>query len=49
MKKSLKIAFNFISSEDDNDEGHVIHSKSDNIEITISDEADEVIKKLFIF
>ena len=27
-----------------NDEEHVMHSKSDNIEITINDEADEVIK-----
>ena len=35
------------NSEDDNDEECVMHSKSDNIEIMISDEADEVIKKLF--
>ena len=34
------------SSEDDNDEERVMHSKNDNI-IIISDEADEVIKKLF--
>ena len=33
------------SSEDDNDEERVMHSKNDNI-IIISDEADEVIKKL---
>ena len=38
---------NFISSKDDNDEKRVMHSKSGNIEITISDDADEVIKKLF--
>ena len=31
----------------DNDEEHVMHSKSDNIEIMITDEADEVIKELF--
>ena len=34
------------SSEDDNDEERVMHSKNDNI-IIISDETDEVIKKLF--
>ena len=38
---------NFISSKDDNNEDHVMHSKSDNIEIMSSDEADEGIKKLF--
>ena len=38
---------NFISSKDDNDEEHLMHSKSDNIEIMISHEADEVIKKFF--
>ena len=30
-----------------NDEKHIMHSKSDNIEIMINDEADEVIKELF--
>ena len=39
----LAIANNFISSID-NDEKHVMHSKSDSIEIMINDEADEVIK-----
>ena len=38
---------NFVSSEDDNDEERVIHSKSNNIEIMISDEADRVIKETF--
>ena len=33
--------------KDDNDEERVIHSKSDNVEIMISDEAHQVIKKLF--
>ena len=33
----------------DNDEERVMHSKSDNMEITINDDADEVIKKLFHF
>ena len=39
-------ANNFISSID-NDEEHVMHSNSDNIETMIIDEADEVIKLLF--
>ena len=42
-KIQLAIANNFISSLD-NDEERVMHSKSDKIEIMISDEADEVIK-----
>ena len=46
MKIQLTIANNFISSAD-NDEEHIIHSKRDNIEIMITDEADEVIKELF--
>ena len=45
-KLQLTIANNFISSIL-NDEEHVMHSKSDNIEIMISDEAEEVIKDLF--
>ena len=31
----------------DNDEKHVMHSKSDGIEIMMNDEADEFIKKIF--
>ena len=46
-KNQLTITINFISSKNDKDEECVMHSKSDNIEIMISDEADEVIKKLF--
>ena len=42
----LTVAINFISSQD-NDEVHVIHSKSGNIEILINDKSDEVIEKLF--
>ena len=45
-KIQLTIANKFISSID-NGEERVIHSKIDNIEIMINDEADEVIKKLF--
>ena len=46
MENSIKIANNFISSTD-NDEEHVMHSKSDNIEIMINGEANEIIKELF--
>ena len=40
------MANNFISSIN-NDEERVMHSKRDNITITINDKADEVIKELF--
>ena len=46
-KIQLMITINFISSKNDNDEEHVTHSKSDNIERMINDEADEVVKKFF--
>ena len=46
-KIQLTITINFVSSKDDNDEECVMHSKSDKTEITINDEADEVIKRLF--
>ena len=42
-KIELTTGNNFTSTED-NDEKQVMHSKSDNIEIMISAEADEVIK-----
>ena len=38
---------NLISFKADNDEEHLMHSKSDKIEIMIKGEADEVIKELF--
>ena len=41
------ITIHFISSKYDNDEDHVVHSKSDNIEIMSTDEVDEVKKTLF--
>ena len=46
-KIELTITINFISSKDDNGEDLIMHSKSDNIEIMISYELVEVIKKLF--
>ena len=45
-KIQLTIANNFISSID-NDEEHVMHSKSDYIEIMINDEVDKIIERLF--
>ena len=45
-KIQLTIANNFISSIGE-DEEHAMHSKSDNIDIMINDEADKVIKELF--
>ena len=42
----LTLANNFIYSVD-NDEEHLMHSKCDNLEIMINDEADEVITELF--
>ena len=44
-KIQLTITIIFISSEDDNDEECVIHSKRDNIVIMINDEVDEIIEK----
>ena len=46
-KIQLTIAINFISSIDN--DVFIMHSKSNNIEIVINDEADEVIKKTFSF
>ena len=45
-KIQLTIAINFISSID-NDEERVMHSKNDDAEIMINDEADELIEKFF--
>ena len=43
----LTITINFISSEDDNDEECVMHSKIDDIAVMISDEAVTIIEELF--
>ena len=45
-KVQLGMPTNFISSID-NDEDHVMHSKSDNIEIMINYQANEVTENLF--
>ena len=41
LKIQLTITINSISSKDDNDEERVMHSKSDNMEIMISDVTEE--------
>ena len=45
-KIQLTTAINYISSKG-TDKEHVIHSKSDNIEIMVNDKADEVTEELF--
>ena len=44
LKKSYTWKANNFVSSTDNDKEYVMHSKSDNIEIIINDEADKVIK-----
>ena len=41
------LAISFVSSKDDNDEEHEMHSKNGDIEIMMNDEADEVVDELF--
>ena len=46
-KIHLTMAINFISSKEDPDETRNMHAKSDNIEIMMGNETDEIIEKLF--
>ena len=46
-KIQLTIAINFITFKDNGEEERLMHSKSDNIEFMIYDNADEVIQELF--
>ena len=46
-KIQLTIAINFIFFKDNNDEERDMQSKSDNIEIMMNSEADEVIEEPF--
>ena len=46
-KIQLTMAISFISSKPNSDETHIMHAKSDNIEIIIGSETDEVIEELF--
>ena len=42
LQIQLTLTINFISSKDDNDKEHVIHSESYKIEIMLNDEADKL-------
>ena len=46
-KIQLTVAINFISSKPDSDETCIMHAKSNNIEIVIGSETNEVIEELF--
>ena len=46
-KIQLTMAINFVSSKPCSDKTRIMHSKSDNIEIMIGSETDEVIEELF--
>ena len=46
-KIQLTIAINFISSNLDSGETRIMHAKSDNVEIMMSSEAEEIIDDLF--
>ena len=41
------MVINFISSKEDSDKTRIIHTKSDNIEITMDSETVEIVEKLF--
>ena len=43
----LSAEINFIFSEPDSDETHIMHTKSDNLEIMIGNDTNEVIEDLF--
>ena len=45
-KNQLKIAISFIFSKDDEEE-HVMHSKSDNVNLTVCNDANEFVGELF--
>ena len=47
-KIQLTTAINFISSKPNSDETLIMHTKSNNIEIMITSDTDEVIEDLFI-
>ena len=47
LKIQLKMSINFISSKDDSDEIHEMHTRSHNVEIMMGSETDEIIEELF--
>ena len=46
MENQLMIATNFMPFKD-NDQEHMVHSKSNSVIIIINDKADEIIKEIF--
>ena len=46
-KTQLSVAINFISSKPDSEETRIMHTKSNNIEIMIGNDTNEVIEELF--
>ena len=46
-KIQLSVAINFISSKPDSEETRIMHTKSNNIEIMIGNDTNEVIEELF--
>ena len=46
-KIQLTVEINFISSKPDSDETRIMHTKSDNLEIMIGGDTNEVIEDLF--
>ena len=46
-KIQLSVAISFISSKPDSDQTHIMHTKSNNIEIMIGSGTNEVIEELF--
>ena len=48
-KIQLSVAISFISSKPDSDETRIMHTKSDDIEIMIGSDANEIIEELFKF
>ena len=47
MENSITTAINFISSKPDSSETRIMHAKSNNTEIMIGSETDEVIEEFF--
>ena len=47
MESTIKAEINFISLKPGSDETHIMHTRSDNIEIMIGDDNDDVIEELF--
>ena len=47
VENSINNEINFVSSKNDSDEIRTMHTKSNNVEIMIGSETDEIIKEIF--